>query len=93
MRCLGAFAPSNGCGSLLAVSLLISLINSSFLSAETDAADFPSGGSAAAKEEARGEADGSEAGGMVSSSPGAAQHHRERNPLLRHLGCFLHNPD
>lgn len=30
---------------------------------------------------------------MVSPSPGGAQHHRERNTLLRHLGCFLHNPD
>lgn len=51
---LAAFAPNNGCGSLLAVSLLISLINGVFLSAAPDAADFPGGGSAAAQEEARG---------------------------------------
>lgn len=56
-----AFAPSNDCGSLLVVSLLISLINSDFLSAATDAADFPGGGSAAAKEAAHGEAVQSEA--------------------------------
>lgn len=58
----------------------------------TEAADFPGGGPAAAEEAARGGAVRTEARGMVSSSPGG-DHHRERNPLLRHLGCFLHNPD
>ncbi|XP_017581699.1 PREDICTED: sodium- and chloride-dependent betaine transporter isoform X2 [Corvus brachyrhynchos] len=58
----------------------------------TEAADFPGGGPAAAEEAARGGAVRAEARGMVSSGPGG-DHHRERNPLLRHLGCFLHNPD
>lgn len=90
---LDAFAPSNGCGLLLAVSVLISLINSAFLSAATEAADFPGGGPAAAEEAAHGGAVRTEAPGMVSSSPGGDQHHRERNQLLRHLGRFLHSPD
>lgn len=89
---LGAFAPSNGCGSLSAVSVLISPINSGFLPAAADAAHLPGGGPAAAQQAAAAPG-GPEAGGVVSPGPGGAQRHRERNTLLRHLGCFLHHPD
>lgn len=89
---LEAFAPCNGCGSLLGVSLSVRLINRDFLSAAANAADLPSGGSAAAEEACAG-AVRTEAEGMVPSGPGGAQYHRERNPLLRHWGCLLHTPD
>lgn len=47
---LDAFAPSNGCGSLLGVSLFTSLINRGFFSAAANTADFSSGGPATAEE-------------------------------------------
>lgn len=78
-----AFAPSNGCRSLLGAGLFISLINKDFLSTAARTADFPSRGSATAQEAHSGSV-WTEAQGAVPSCPGDAQHHREGNSFLRH---------